>query len=770
MRAAFAALAVLVALSVQGHAEGEPDPLAFLAERDAICAKGPELPECGLAEGRAIALVANAIAEAGQTQDRGAFIDLVRPYLGSEEPELRAAAAYALAKLVPDGEDTPILITLLRDPTSAVRDGAWAAAAVSTDPLAQQVQARFPQRAERNGFWSDPAEPFDAGALGLTLPEGLEYLWLSAPRRAEGELQFLTDRDAAALVGELASLTGQEPMTPTDAFYRWPVEAGRVMDFQDGALYGQTQVVPVFASGSTSPTHFVVVYEDRLFATAGLMLFLAEARDLAPAPVSEPEVPDAALAPLGDADAFDTALMARAGVRPAAPAEETDLYLMIIASGGAAAEDYLEIYPDGAYAAEMQALIAAPRLVLDATRYEETGPVMAEIANVPDGSTAELTVVGPEGDMASGRMQEGDKGPVAIDIVGRVTPGTYRIRAVVSLPDGDMPLTLWRDFSVELALAELRIAKTEFAPGEMIDVEFLGMSGSSQDYVATAATGAPSSTFLAYAYTDGRRDGRLTLSAPAAPGSYELRAFFNEDETVLRASLPFTVAGSAVATATTTTTNTPANTPASPDDSARATLALDGASYAPGAAITVTYSAMSGASTDYVSTASAGAPNSSYLQYVYTNGTAEGVATLTAPNEPGAYEVRAFFREDEAILRGAVPFVVEGSASVPSPATRASGIPDDTARAVLTLDGASYAPGSTITVTFADMSGSTSDYVSIAPVGAPNSSYLQYAYTNGGLEGSMTLQAPTEPGTYEVRAIFREDETILRGIVTFKVE
>ena len=78
-----AALVGLLCLSAPVQAEGEADPLAFLAERDAICAEGPDLPECSLAEGRAIALVANAIAEAGQTLDRGGFIDLVRPYLGS---------------------------------------------------------------------------------------------------------------------------------------------------------------------------------------------------------------------------------------------------------------------------------------------------------------------------------------------------------------------------------------------------------------------------------------------------------------------------------------------------------------------------------------------------------------------------------------------------------------------------------------------------------------------------------------------------------------
>ena len=757
-----AALALLMFLP--GPALAEVDPLAFLAERDAICAKGPELPECSLAKGRAVALVTTVIAEAGQTLDRGRFIDLVRPYLRSEAPELRAAAAYALAKLVPDATDTPVLIGLLRDPVSAVRDGAWAAAGASTDPLARRVATRFPERVARNGYWSDPAEPFDRAALGLTLPDGLDYLWLSAPRRAVGEAQFLADGDLAALVAKMVGVTGHDPMTPMEAFERWPAVAGRVLDFQDETIFGAAQVVPVVPPASASPTHFLVVYDDLLFAATGLTVILTEERDLAPVPGPASEPQEAALAPLEDAEAFDAAMMARAGVKPEAPADETDLYLAIIASGGAAAEDYLEIYPDGAYAAELQALILAPRLVLDATRYMETGPVMAELVNVPKGSWADLVVAGPEGDLATARLLEGETGPVAIDIAGRVTPGTYRVRSVVHLPDDDLPLSLWRDFSVELALAELRVDKTEFAPGEMIDVAFLGMSGSDQDYVATVAAGASLTSFLAYSYTGGLREGRLSLPAPTEAGNYELRAFFNEDETVLRASLAFTVTGNADATTTTTTTPLPVG----PDDSARATLALDGASYAPGAAISVTYGGMSGAANDYVSTAAAGAPNSSYLQYAYTNGATEGVATLTAPSEPGAYEVRAFYREDETILRGSIPFVVEGSAPVVSPVVPS--IPEDSARAVLALDRASYAPGAPITVSYAGMSGSTSDYVSVAPMGAPNSSYLEYAYTNGALEGTATLHAPVERGSYEVRAFFREDETILRGSLTFTVE
>lgn len=658
MRTLLAACSVLLTLASPAQAEEGPDALALLADRKAICAKGPDLAECSLSTGRAVALVANAIAEAGQTRDRGAFVDLVRAYLRSDAPELRAAAAYALARLAPDATDTTILLALLRDPISAVRDGAWVAAGASSDPIARQVGARFPDRVEQNGYWPDGA-PYAETALGLTLPEGMEYLWLSAPRRALGELQFLTATNTAALVAQITTATGQASLPVQDVSSRWPDAPGRLRDFQDGALFEGAQVVPVLASGAGVPTQYVVIYRDRLFGATGLTLILTDGRALQPVIEAPHEPPEAALAPLSDPDAFDAAILTQAGVRPDAPVEETDLYLMIRASGGAAAEDYLELFPDGAYAAEVQALIHAPRLVLDATRYPETGPVLAELANLPAGSQADLSVVGPEGEVAFAQMQAGSTGPISLDISGRVTLGTYLVRAEITVPDSDTPLVLVRDFSVELAMAELRTLKTEFVPGEAIEVEFLGMSGSDQDYVATTMVGAPLSSFLVYGYTGGLRQGRLTLAAPAEPGAYELRAFFREDETILRAALGFTVAGPAVVSPQPEDATTAPDTPAAADDSARATLALDGASYAPGATIFVTYSGMSGSESDYVSTALIGAANASYLQYAYTKGATEGTATLTAPVEPGSYEVRAFFREDETILRGSVPFTVK---------------------------------------------------------------------------------------------------------------
>ena len=67
------------------------------------------------------------------------------------------------------------------------------------------------------------------------------------------------------------------------------------------------------------------------------------------------------------------------------------------------------------------------------------------------------------------------------------------------------------------------------------------MFGDRLDYVATVAAGAPLTSFWEYKYTDGAQSGTASLLAPTAPGAYELRAFFKEDESILRGSVAFTV-------------------------------------------------------------------------------------------------------------------------------------------------------------------------------------------------------------------------------------
>jgi HEAT repeats len=648
-------------LAAGALAEEAPDPLAAIEDLGRICAEAPVSVACDLARAQSAAFMAMVVAEAGNTRDRGAFIDLLRAVLTDPNPEIRTSAAYALAKLGPDGTDTPAIQVLLRDPVSNVRAGAWAAAAASSDPAAQAVAKRISERPDSTGYGADPA-PFDPAMLGLGLPPGADFLWLSAARRESGQLQFLTDGPVDLTAAYFAE-TAKRAAQPLDvARAAMPEAASALGDFAATDLFGDPQVVVLNTPTADLPARFAVIYRDLVFGQTGLAIVYADFRNLTP-PMVAPALAAPAKAVPEDAPAFEAALIAASGLKPQADAEESDLFLSILAAYGYGAEGYLEVYPDGAYTAEARAILAGPRLVLDRLSYVDGADIGVSFQNLPPGSTATVEILSLARDharIAGTYVSDTSIGDLRIDTYDALVPGAYVLTADVTPPGGAQRISLMRDFSVTPGIATLALDKAEYAPGEAIRITFSGMPGDSQDYVATADLGAPNTSYLQYVYLNQANEGTATLTAPTAPGTYELRAFFREDESMLRASVQFTVAGSPVVTIPTPTPEGSAAplAPAAPSDDARANLVLDQTSYAPGQAITITYSGMSGDQYDYVTTAEAGSANTRYITFVYLRGSLSGTTTLEAPATPGAYEIRAFYREDETILRGSAAFTV----------------------------------------------------------------------------------------------------------------
>lgn len=654
-RSALAAILGFGCLVVPAMAQEAEDPLDAITEAASLCAAAPDGVACAMARMRSEALMVMVIAEAGNTRDRGAFIDLVRAVLTDPSPEIRTSAAYALAKLKPDATDTPAILTLMRDPVSNVRAGGWAAAWMSSDPAARLVARRVSVRPDSNGYVpDDPSRDFVAEAPGFALPEGAEYLRLTQGRRNQFQLEFLTPAPQAEVLTWAATL-GAGPAVPlTDLLASDPATASLALGFLDALAFGDPYILRLPPDGDR-PLRLVLVYRDILFGQTGIAVVFGDKGTLFPPKTPEDVTLTEPLVPLDDAD-FKAALLQLSVIKPEAPEEESALFASILSAYGYGAEDYLALYPEGAYAAEAKAIVAGPRLVLDDVTYADSGTILAGFQNLPPGSSASLALLNVAEDYATEDSQylpDASTGKARFDIEGRLSPGAYLIRAEVQPPDGGDVIALRRDFSVTAGLAELATDKTEFAPGETITVRFSGMSGDDQDYVSTAPAGAPNATYATYAYTGGLRDGSVTLLAPTTPGAYELRAFFREDESVLRASLPFTVAGTAAPQAPVVAKV------GDPDPEARAALSLDKTSYASGEAITVTFSGMFGDRFDYVTTATAGTPLTAYMNYRYTDGATDGTASLIAPSSPGNYEVRAFFKEDETILRGSVAFTVE---------------------------------------------------------------------------------------------------------------
>lgn len=637
-------------------AQETEDLLEVVARTKALCAEDADSTPCLAYRARSTAIIANAVAEAGNTRDRGTFLAPVRALLTDPSPEIRTSALFALAKLQPDASDTPTLMVLLRDPVSNVRAGAWAAAGQSSDSAARRIVRRVSERPTGAGYAPD-ALAFDPTGLGFALPDGLEYLWLAADARRQGQLHFLTEAAPQTALGWFAALASG-PAMPVEAMILGDLALiDQLGSFHEPDIYGAPMVLALAASGDL-PARLIVVYQDLAFDQTGLAVVFADRRSLVPAAPAVDKADLEASAPLEDAE-FDAALLRQSGFKPEADPEESDLFMAIVAAGGHGADVYLEVFPDGAYAAEARSYLAAPRIELGALSFSDTEDITVSFKNLPQGTSATIRIVGtgPEPDtIAEQYLPDAVTGTAHFAPDRRLVPGVYLVAASVDAGDDPETLSLWRDFSVTLGQAVLAAGKADYSPGEPIEVRFSGMSGDSQDYVSTAPAGAPKETFLQYAYTQGAREGTLTLLAPTAPGEYELRAFFREDESLLRASIPFTVSGLSDAAPGAEVAAPPTSGPA---PEARANLALDKASFAPSEVMAITYSGMYGDPYDYVAVVAAGAPYSSYLQYKYTDGRREGTTSLTAPTAPGDYELRAFYMEDETILRASIPFTVE---------------------------------------------------------------------------------------------------------------
>ena len=134
---------------------------------------------------------------------------------------------------------------------------------------------------------------------------------------------------------------------------------------------------------------------------------------------------------------------------------------------------------------------------------------------------------------------------------------------------------------------------------------------------------------------------------------------------------------------------------------------------------------------DYVAIVPMGADEGQRGNYLVVRDASEG--SLTAPSEPGLYEVRYILNEGRATMGSATVEVAEPEIVVMGPGTvRAE---------------------SSVSVSWSETING-SDYVAIVPMGADEGQRGNYLVVRDASEGSLT--APSEPGLYEVRYILNE--------------
>jgi Ca-activated chloride channel homolog len=293
-----------------------------------------------------------------------------------------------------------------------------------------------------------------------------------------------------------------------------------------------------------------------------------------------------------------------------------------------------------------------------------------------------------------------------------IEPGPYEIRYVT----GQANAVLARQGVVVTAVsASVQPLVAEAGAGAAFEVAWEGPDNQG-DYVTVVPEDAPEGAYTSYAYT--RNGSPSQLTAPMDPGRYEVRYVAGQgNRTLASASVHITATTASV----------------------RPLADEVGA----GAAFEVAWQGPDNRG-DYVTVVPEDAPEGAYTSYAYTrNGSP---SQLTAPMDPGRYEVRYVTGQGNRTLARSVMRVVAVSASVEPPAQVTAG-----ERFEVAWSGP-------------DNSG---DYITVVPEGADEGAYLSYAYTRRG--SLATLTAPDEPGRYEVRYVSGQgDRTLASAPVTVR--
>jgi Ca-activated chloride channel family protein len=295
-----------------------------------------------------------------------------------------------------------------------------------------------------------------------------------------------------------------------------------------------------------------------------------------------------------------------------------------------------------------------------------------------------------------------------------VAPGAYVV-TVARSADGlagesklDARAGATRTVTIPLAIdlkAALTVTPNEAPAGSQVSVRWEGPNRAG-DYVTIVEPGAAVTAYRDYQNTD--RGNPVIITLPNEPGDYEMRYLLGAPQRVL-ASAPVK-AGLVEAKLT-----VPATAAAASD----VEIAWTGPGYA----------------SDWVTVVKPDAPVAAYQSYFIAN---PANHQLEMPIEAGDYEVR-YVLDGKRVLARAPIAVTAVAATLEAPAGVAAGEKFDVA-----WTGPGYA----------------GDWITVVKPDAPEQGYASYADANKGTP--ISLQASTEPGTYEVRYVLKGKKVITR--------
>jgi Ca-activated chloride channel family protein len=259
---------------------------------------------------------------------------------------------------------------------------------------------------------------------------------------------------------------------------------------------------------------------------------------------------------------------------------------------------------------DVEASIEGPASAMAGTviRVTARGPVDARhwIGFAPKGSPA-----------GTYRDYERPTGPTSVvELSTPAEPGDYELRYVLNESER---VLVARPITITAAVAAIE-APTRIEAGSDVTIKARGPNEPAH-WIGFAPAGSPAGSYLAYGRPTGETT-ELVLDAPAKPGRYEIRYVLNESERVA-ASLAVEVV----------------DPPASLDAPA---------SVRAGQTITVRATGPA-AGRHWIGFAPAGSEAGSYRDYQRPTGPTSEI-NLTAPDEPGAYEIRYVLNESERVL------------------------------------------------------------------------------------------------------------------------
>ncbi|MBV7410056.1 VWA domain-containing protein [Maritimibacter sp. DP1N21-5] len=337
-------------------------------------------------------------------------------------------------------------------------------------------------------------------------------------------------------------------------------------------------------------------------------------------------------------------------------------------------------------------------------------------ASAPAGSMVPVTFTGPRGDgdyIASAEIGSEDGHYVEYSYVADAEGDTVEVRMPPTPGPAEIRYVLAKGLQalgrteIEVTPLTISLSAPEGASvGTTPEIAWEGPDYQG-DFITVSTTDAEDGQYETYEYT--REGSPLPLVMPSEPGTYELRYVLAASGTVAGRSAPFEVAAASVSVS-------------GPTEAVA------------GSEIEVTWQGPD-AQNDYISIARAD-DDDGYETYSYTRGT--NPLKVETPIEPGDYEIRYVLNQNRTVLARQAITLTEVGAQVTAPATALAGTDVS-----VEWTGPGYA----------------SDFISFAEAGSDDGTYVTYTYTK---EGSpLKIEAPTTPGSYEIRYIANADYTML---------